>query len=66
MNGKRIGLWLAVVGGLALYPAIRFQEGVSTTLPEYVVLYAAVLAVGFGVAVWGLSVLRTLASDWTT
>ncbi|ODR83342.1 hypothetical protein BG842_10060 [Haladaptatus sp. W1] len=66
MNGTRIGLWLAVVGGLALYPAIRLQEGVSTTLPEYVFLYAALLAVGFGIAIWGLSVLRTLTTEWTT
>lgn len=66
MNGKRIGLWMTVVGALALYPAIRFQEGVSTTLPEYVLLYATVLVLGFGVAIWGLSVLRTLTTDWTT
>ncbi len=66
MNGQRIGLWLAVAGGLALYPAIQYQEGVSTTLPEYILLYGAVLALGFGIAIWGLSTLRTLTAESTT
>ncbi|WP_227374888.1 hypothetical protein [Haladaptatus halobius] len=65
MNGTRVGLWLVVVGGLALYPAIRLGQDIGTTMNEYVLLYAAILAVGFGVVLWGLSVMRTLTTEWT-
>ncbi|WP_458208249.1 hypothetical protein [Haladaptatus sp. NG-SE-30] len=64
MNATRIGLWLVVVGGLALYPAIRFGQDLGTTTNEYALLYAAILMVGFGVVIWGLSVLRTLTGEW--
>ncbi|WP_458185780.1 hypothetical protein [Haladaptatus sp. NG-WS-4] len=66
MNASRIGLWLVVVGGLALYPAVRLGQDLGTTTNEYVLLYAAILMVGFGVVVWGLSVLRTLTGEWTS
>ncbi|WP_227353235.1 hypothetical protein [Haladaptatus salinisoli] len=65
MNGTRVGLWLVVVGGLALYPAVRLGRDIGTTTNELVLLYAAILAVGFGVVLWGLSVLRTLTGEWT-
>ncbi|WP_435155528.1 hypothetical protein [Haladaptatus sp. DFWS20] len=65
MNAARIGLWLVVIGGLALYPAIRFGREIGG-MNELLLLYATVLAVGFGIALWGLSVLRTLTAEWTT
>ncbi|SIR49769.1 hypothetical protein SAMN05421858_2511 [Haladaptatus litoreus] len=66
MNAARIGLWLVVLGGLALFPATYFGMGVGTTTSEYVLLYAAVLAVGFGIAFWLLHILRTFSVEWTT
>ncbi len=66
MNGTRIGLWLVVLGTLALYPAMRYGQELGTETNELVLLYAAVLAVGFGIALWGLSVLRTLSTEWMT
>ncbi|WP_266078908.1 hypothetical protein [Haladaptatus caseinilyticus] len=65
MNGTRIGLWLVVVGTLALYPAIQFGRELGAT-NEIILLYGAVLAVGFGIALWGLSVVRTLSTEWMT